>query len=360
MKFVSVIGARPQFVKAAMVSHALRSCAGHQEVVVHTGQHYDAGMSDVFFSELEMPEPGYNLRIGSGSHGLQTGRMLEGIEEVLLRERPECVLVYGDTNSTIAGALAATKLHIPVAHVEAGLRSFNRAMPEEINRILTDHASDLLLVPTELAIRNLVSEGVSAEKISLVGDVMFDAALYFAAKAMRQSQILSRLGVEPGRYVLATVHRAENTDSPERLQAIIAGLVRASQEIPVIVPLHPRTRKILNLGVQENSGGVIFIDPVGYLDMVNLEKHAAAIATDSGGIQKEAFFFRVPCLTLRTETEWIELVDLGWNRLVTAFHAETIAAELLEAIGRKGREGSPYGSGQAAKLICEAVFSLAR
>jgi len=326
MKCVTIVGARPQFIKAATVSRVLRSTPDITEILVHTGQHYDSNMSEVFFDELEIPQPDYHLGIGSGTHGSQTGKMLEAIEAVLIQEQPNWVLVYGDTNSTLAGALAAAKLHIPVAHVEAGLRSFNRRMPEEINRILTDHTSDLLFAPTDTAVKNLLHEGIPENKVHLVGDVMYDAALYYGAKADTHSQILSKLGLSPRGYILATIHRAENTDDAARLQAIFQGLMQVAQEIPVVLPLHPRTRKALereNL-FSEVSESLLLIEPVGYLDMVMLEKNACLIATDSGGVQKEAFFYHVPCVTLREETEWVELVEMGWNCLAIPCNFNTI------------------------------------
>lgn len=298
MKIVTVIGARPQFIKASVVSIQLLE-RGVQEVVIHTGQHFDPNMSDVFFTELEIPHPSVNLGIGGGSHGQNTGRMIEAVERTLLSEKPDMVMVYGDTDSTLAGALAAVKIRIPVAHVEAGLRSFNREMPEEINRVLTDHASTLLLAPTDLAVQQLAAEGIQESKIELVGDVMYDAALHFGQKADKESVILGRLGLLSKEYVLATVHREENTDDPQRLAAIVEGL--AASELPVVLPLHPRTRSRLaswNLTVPSR---IRVVEPVGYLDMVMLEKNALLIATDSGGLQKEAFFHRVPCVTLRNE-----------------------------------------------------------
>ena len=314
MKVVSVVGARPQFIKCAPVSCELRQVA--QEVLVHTGQHYDDSMSGVFFRDLGLPEPDYHLAVGSGSHGHQTGEMLKKIEEVLLKEEPDVVLVYGDTNSTLAGALAAAKLHIPVAHVEAGLRSYNRKMPEEINRVLTDHLSALLLCPTETAVENLRREGVT-KGVHLVGDVMYDALLDGVEIARRTSTILDRLVVEPQRYILATVHRAENTDQPQRLEGIVTALVGlAKAGHRVVFPVHPRTQKQLSLHSIELCEGVVQIDPVSYLDMVLLESMARLILTDSGGIQKEAYWLQVPCLTLRDETEWKETVQSGWNRLV--------------------------------------------
>ncbi len=358
MKIVSIVGARPQFIKAAAVSRALRAAPGVMEVLVHTGQHYDDNMSRVFFEELEIPEPDYHLGIGSGTHGAQTGRMLEAVEQVLLQERPDWVLVYGDTNSTLAGALAAAKLHIPVAHVEAGLRSFNRRMPEEINRVLTDHASDLLFAPTQAAVENLRREGIPEERIYLVGDVMYDAALYYGAKAERESRILERLALQPKGYLLATVHRAENTDDPVRLRAIFEGLAVAAREMPVVMPLHPRTRAALAREgmLAETSLHLRLIEPVGYLDMVLLEKNALLIATDSGGVQKEAFFYRVPCVTLREETEWVELVELGWNHLVSPMSRDRIKRAVVAQLAERDRDKpNLYGNGKAAHLIVEKL-----
>jgi UDP-GlcNAc3NAcA epimerase len=312
MKLLTVIGARPQFIKAAAVSRVIAERNDITEVIVHTGQHYDANMSDVFFQELDIPSPDYHLGIGGGTHGAMTGKQLEAIESVLLEERPDIVLVYGDTNSTLAGALAAVKLHIPVSHVEAGLRSFNRRMPEEINRILTDHASDMLFAPTETAMRNLAHEGIPAERTHLVGDVMYDACLYYSVRA-RAPDWFNALGVKEGEFVLATVHRAENTDDPARLAGILDGLGRCNR--PVILPVHPRTvGRITDLSMTL-SGSLHLMPPVGYLEMVWLEKHCALVATDSGGVQKEAYFHGKPCVTLRDETEWVELVDAGWNKL---------------------------------------------
>lgn len=357
MRICSVIGARPQFVKAAMLSHALSSTHGVEEILIHTGQHYDANMSDTFFSQLDIPPPKYNLGIGSGTHGDQTGRMLTAIEKVLLDERPDMVIVYGDTNSTLAAALAAAKLNIPVAHIEAGLRSFNRVMPEEINRVLTDHASELLFAPTTTSVENLRHEGIPESKISLVGDVMYDAALFYGDKARRKSNILEMQRLEPHRYVLATVHRAENTEDQDRLYAIFNGLSYIASTLPVIVPLHPRTRKILDQNGLLNRLGksIRVIEPVGYLDMIQLEQNAALIATDSGGVQKEAFFYKVPCVTLRGETEWVELVELGWNRIVPPVSAADISRSILDSIGSRGLEGTPYGDGNAAQLIVRIV-----
>lgn len=354
MKLVNIVGARPQFIKLAPILRVIerhnREHPDHpiREVLIHTGQHYDYEMSGVFFEELGLKAPDENLGVGSGTHGAQTGEMLRRIEQVLLRERPDWVMVYGDTNSTLAGALAAAKLHIPVAHVEAGLRSFNRRMPEEINRVLTDHISDLLFCPTETAVKNLEREGIT-RGVHLVGDVMYDAVLQYAELAERRSRILDELGLEKQGYALATVHRAENTDDPERLRAILLGLEGISREgLPVILPLHPRTRKeIRRLGIALDA--VRIVDPVSYLDMLLLEKNARAILTDSGGVQKEAFFFQVPCVTLREETEWVETVEAGWNVLVGC-EPERIVQAALEA--RPGVESAwPYGDGRAAERI---------
>lgn len=353
MKVVTVVGARPQFIKAAPVSRALVA-AGVEESIIHTGQHFDAGMSDVFFEELGVPLPSRHLGVSGGGHGAMTGAMLQALEPLLQDEQPAWVLVYGDTNSTLAGALAAAKLNIPVAHVEAGLRSFNRRMPEEQNRVVTDHLSDLLFTPTDAATARLQVEGISSERIRQVGDVMFDAALYYAERAAERSGILSRHGLEAGNYVLATVHRAENTDDPERLRSIIAGLDRVAEDLPVVLPLHPRTR----LALQREAltvRAINMIDPVGYLDMVALESHATVIATDSGGVQKEAYFHGVPCVTLRDETEWVELVELGWNRLAPAT-PEAIREAIHEAVGSRGVESIPYGDGNAAGRIAEVLI----
>jgi UDP-GlcNAc3NAcA epimerase len=328
-----------------------------KEVIVHTGQHYDENMSAVFFAEMEIPHPDYHLGIGSGTHGTQTGKMLESIEKVLLKERPDCVVVFGDTNSTLSGALAAVKLHIPVAHVEAGLRSFNRRMPEEINRVLTDHASDVLFAPTHVAVKNLQDEGIPTEKIHFVGDVMYDIAIYYSAIAEKKSNIMEQMNISSGKYVLATIHRAENTDDFTRLEAIFEGLRLVGREIPVILPLHPRTRRALkSTGLHEKMDGSIrLIDPIGYLDMVMLEKNASLITTDSGGVQKEAFFYRVPCVTLRDETEWVELVDLGWNRVIRPDNNSKIANEILSALDSRGDEGTPYGEGRAAEAVVKIL-----
>ncbi|MDN4592752.1 UDP-N-acetylglucosamine 2-epimerase (non-hydrolyzing) [Polycladomyces subterraneus] len=350
MKVVTVVGARPQFIKAAPVSRKLREKG--TEVLVHTGQHYDKSMSDVFFEELNIPAPDYHLGVGSKSHGAQTGEMLAKVEEVLLAEKPDCLLVYGDTNSTLAGALAAAKLHIPVAHVEAGLRSFNRRMPEEINRVLTDHVSRWLFCPTETAVRHLKNEGIT-DGVHLTGDVMMDAVLYNRQLADEKSNVLDRLGLSSRSYVLVTLHRAENTDVPERLEGIVRALNQLS--VPAVLPLHPRTRgKLAQTGLTIDNPNVRVIEPVGYLDMLQLESHAKKILTDSGGVQKEAFFVSVPCITMRDETEWTETVELGCNILVGAD-----TDKILDAVERFEVDFSSiapvFGDGHAADHIAERL-----
>jgi UDP-GlcNAc3NAcA epimerase len=357
VKLLTVLGARPQFIKACPLSRAL-AARGVEEVIVHTGQHYDELMSGVFFAEMEIPKPRHELGIGGLAQGAMTGRMLEALEAVMGAERPDWVLVYGDTNSTLAGALAAAKLCLPVAHVEAGLRSFNMAMPEEINRRLTDHVSSLLFAPTAAAVANLHNEGID-EGVERVGDVMYDAALQFGDAARERSTILRRLGLERGRYVLATVHRAENTDDPRRLEVILAALGEVAAETSVVLPLHPRTRKVLEQGAAPRPGSLRLIEPLGFLDMVMLEQHAALIATDSGGVQKEAYFYGVPCVTLRDETEWVELVECGANALSPPLSRDAVAAAL-----RRGLERGPlpkdrpllYGDGRASQRIAELLM----
>ncbi|MBN2006819.1 MAG: UDP-N-acetylglucosamine 2-epimerase (non-hydrolyzing) [Anaerolineae bacterium] len=344
-KIVTVVGARPQFIKAAPVSRALRKA--HTEVLVHTGQHYDENMSSVFFAELDLPQPDVNLGVGSGPHGAQTAAMLAGIEQTLLAEKPDWVLVYGDTNSTLAGALAAAKLHIPVAHVEAGLRSFNRRMPEEINRVLTDHISELLFCPSQTAVDHLTAEGI-IHGVHLVGDVMMDALTFAAARAQTHSNILQRLGLDEKDFLLATVHRAENTDNPDRLRAILEAFSALDETI--VFPVHPRTRaRIEVLNLQSKSRNLKSIEPVGYLDMVRLEQAARMILTDSGGIQKEAYWLGVPCVTLRDETEWVETVEAGWNMLVGA-DAERIVTAVRDFDLSKNRPPL-YGDGRVAERI---------
>lgn len=341
-RVISIVGARPQFVKAAAVGRAFRRRSDLEERLVHTGQHFDDAMSRVFFDELAIPAPAHHLGIHDGGHGAMTGRMLEAIEGVLLGERPDLVVVYGDTNSTLAGALAAAKLHLPVAHVEAGLRSFNRRMPEEINRVVADHVSTLLFCPTTEAVRNLEHEGIRSG-VHHVGDVMYDATLFAREAALARSSILDRLGLEPGGYAVCTVHRAENTDAPERLAAIVAHLEEAARERPVVFPVHPRTRKALarhGLALE----GPRLIDPLGYLDLSRLLASAAIVLTDSGGLQKEAYFHGVPCVTLRDETEWVETVSHGWNRLWRGADFVTPRRPIAD-----------YGEGDAAGRIVDLI-----
>lgn len=359
MKLVNIVGTRPQFIKVGAVLRAIeRHNQSHphaqvREVLVHTGQHYDYQMSQVFFDELELKRPEYHLGVGSGTHAFQTGEMLKRVEDVLVGERPDILVAYGDTNSTLAGALAAAKVHVPVAHVEAGLRSFNRAMPEELNRVLTDHVSDLLFCPTEAAVQNLRREGI-VRGVSQVGDVMHDSVLYCVERAERRSTILKRLELAPKGYTLATVHRAENTDDPIRLRAIFHALAEVARDRHlIVVPLHPRTRERLE-SLPESFAELRFIEPVSYLDMLLLEKHAKLIATDSGGVQKEAYLLAVPCVTLRDETEWVETVQAGWN---------VLAGTEIERITEAMRGGAPpssrpscYGDGRAAEHVVSRLL----
>jgi len=354
-KILTVLGARPQIIKASVVSHAIAATPGLTEVLVHTGQHFDANMSDVFFADLGMATPDYFLNIHGGTHGAMTGRMLEAVEKVMLQEMPDVVLVYGDTNSTLAGALAAAKLHIPVAHVEAGLRSFNIAMPEEINRILTDRISRWLFTPTQAASANLQREGYAVDKVIGVGDVMYDVALHHGSRVQPGTGVMAKLGLTEKKYVLATIHRQENTDHPQRLAAIVDALAIAARKLPVVWPLHPRTRAVLQKAghLDTLAQHVKLIEPVGYLDMVQLEKYAALIATDSGGVQKEAFFFKVPCVTLRDETEWVELVEARWNTLAPPVDAGHLHTAMMAALGSRGQEVQPYGVGDAARRVVD-------
>ncbi len=348
VKIVTILGARPQFIKAAAVSSVISS--HFDEVLVHTGQHYDPNMSAVFFEELNIPNPKYHLNIGSGPHGAMTGAMLTEIEKVLEIEKPDFVLVYGDTNSTIAGALAASKLLFPVIHVEAGLRSFNKAMPEEQNRILTDHISKILFAPTQTSVQNLQNEGITKD-VYLVGDVMYDGILHFTKIAQEKSRILESLNLEAGKFLLCTIHRAENTDSLEKLAAIFEGL-NASKEL-IVLPLHPRTLKCISDYGLKLADTIRVIDPVGYLDMVHLESSAKKIVTDSGGIQKEAFFLGIPCITLREETEWVETVENGWNILVGA--DELKIAEAIRNFNPSEERKVYFGDGTAAQKMVETI-----
>ena len=382
MKICTIIGARPQFIKAAPVSRAIAEHNHLAEIIIHTGQHFDADMSDVFFKELNIPKPDYNLGINSSSHGAMTGRMLEKIEEILIKENPDYVLVYGDTNSTLAGALAAVKLHIPIAHVEAGLRSFNREMPEEHNRVLTDHCADILFCPTETAVNNLRNEGFtnivtnpsplipnpySLPLVTNVGDTMYDAVLRFSEIAQRRSTILEDLEIKPKEYLLATVHRPYNTDIPENLESIISAFLEINE--PIIFPVHPRTRQKLNSlpahqlksssthqfasSPAQQLKSLIPIPPVGYLDMLILEQNARVILTDSGGMQKEAYFFGAPCVTMRTETEWVETVEAVWNIVVGADREKIV--EAVRSFKTDNPRPELYGDGSAAEKIVKIL-----
>jgi len=350
MKIVTIVGARPQFIKCAPLSRELRR--EHTEVLVHTGQHYDYGMSDVFFADLAIPEPDYNLGVGSGPQGMQTGEILARVEDVLLKEEPDLAIVFGDTNSTLAGALAAVKLHIPVAHVEAGLRSFDRTMPEEINRVVTDHVSALLFCPTETAVRNLAREGIR-NGVFLVGDVMVDALAYNRGIAAERSRVLPRFGLQPGNYLVLTVHRPANTDSREHMEAILAALGDAG--LPVLFPIHPRTRKMLELyGLRDRlPENILATEPLGYLDMLEAMACAGKVLTDSGGVQKEAYLLGVPCITLRETTEWVETVQDGWNVLVGA-DRERIGDAVRNFAPKKERSmifGEVGASGRISSLL---------
>lgn len=350
MKVVTILGARPQFIKAATVSREFRK-AGVHEVIIHTGQHYDHNMSQVFFEEMEIPAPDYNLEISGLNHGAMTGRMMERVEEILLQQKPDRVLVYGDTNSTLAGALAAAKLHIPVVHVEAGLRSFDMNMPEEINRILTDRISQILFCPTQTAVRNLENEGYSNFNcdIALSGDVMYDAVLHYKEKISSHSTIIEKEHLQNKSFVLATLHRAENTNQPDRLQQICEAFSQIHQEIEVVLPLHPRTRSyIQSQGLTLHAH---LIEPVGYFDMLALLQKCSVVMTDSGGLQKEAYFFGKHCLTLRDQTEWIELVEAGANEIVGADKTKIINAFARVTQSNPFNGSLLYGNGHAAKQI---------
>jgi len=357
-KVATIVGTRPQFVKAAAVSRVLRAAPAMTEILIHTGQHFDDNMSDVFFREMEIPAPNYNLEIGVGTQGEQTARMLEKAERVLLQERPDIVLLYGDTNSTLAGALAAAKLMIPIAHVEAGLRSNNKRMSEEINRIVADHLSILHFAPTDGAVANLLREGVPSQSIHKVGDVMYDAARHYAERIKAEDTVRLPPTLSSKGYVLATVHRAENTDDPASLRAIVDGLGLIASKLPVIFPIHPRTRGALEANglLDRIKSTTIAVDPVSYFQMIHLEMNAALIVTDSGGVQKEAFFFDVPCVTVRDETEWSELIELGWNRLSPPLRGPAAIAETAAAmLNFAGPAAQPYGTGNAARAIVDVL-----
>lgn len=348
MRVLSVIGARPQFVKAALLS-AEFARRGIEEVLVHTGQHYDRSMSDVFFEQLNIPQPKYQLGVGSGGHGAQTGEMLKRLEPVVMDESPDWLLVYGDTNSTLAGALVGAKLHVRVAHVEAGLRSFNRSMPEEINRIVADHVGDLLLVPNDQAARQLASEGI-VEGVRVVGDLMVDLAMQVAASLPQQPPILEELGLTPRAYSVATIHRASNTDEPETFARLIEGLRGVG--MPVVFPVHPRTREMARAAGAGKDDNIMLVEPLPYVEMMALVSRSCTVFTDSGGLQKEAFVLKVPCVTLREETEWLETLEDGWNVLAGSDPRKIVAAsKRLTPV----RQGSPYGDGHAAKNIADAL-----
>jgi UDP-GlcNAc3NAcA epimerase len=350
-KIVTIVGARPQFIKAATVSRVIIERGDINEVLIHTGQHFDSNMSDVFFEELDIRPPDINLGIGGGSHGQNTGRMIESIEKSLLIEKPDWVLVYGDTDSTLAGTLAAVKLNIPIAHVEAGLRSFNRHMPEEVNRILTDHAASLLFVPTKTAADNLVKEGIAESKIKMVGDVMYDATLYYLDRAFQPASFKLAEGAQ---FFLCTIHRAENTNNLARLKAIVKLLNELAENIPIILPLHPRTKEALNrLQLEKLSHNIKIINPVTFLEMNWLLSQCEIVLTDSGGVQKEAYFHRKPCITLRDETEWIELVASGWNHLVSPLKAKSADIITFSKNQMSIQSEALYGDGMASYSIVD-------
>ncbi len=375
MKLVTIIGARPQFIKAAALSRAIRNHYADQiqEVIVHTGQHYDDNMSQVFFDELQIPRPDYNLHVGSASHGVQTARMTEGIEALLIKEQPDFIILYGDTNSTLAGAVAAAKIHVPIVHIEAGLRSFNKSMPEEINRIVCDHCSTLLFSPTKAGFENLKREGfpidnhppytIDNPKVFHCGDIMYDNSLHFADIAEEKTDIIQRLELTNKPFILATIHRDSNTDHPERLSAIFKALIQLSEECQVVLPLHPRTSKLLKVNLNEelqkqifNTPNIKLIPPVSFLEIIALERHAQLVMTDSGGVQKEAYFFQKPCIILRPETEWVEIVETG-----NAILADADESRILQAW--QHFKGNPptifpeiFGDGHAAEFMLEKII----
>lgn len=376
-KVITIIGARPQIIKASAISRAIKQKFSSQleEILVHTGQHYDENMSKLFFEELAIPEPAYNLNVGSGSHGAQTAKMIDGLEQLFQKENPDAVIVYGDTNSTIAGALAAVKIHIPVVHIEAGLRSFNKQMPEEINRIACDHMSTLLFTPTKTGLLNLTNEGfkeqdlpasVDAPKVYHCGDIMYDNSLYFSTVSDEKSTVLKKQNLEQGNFILCTIHRDANTDQPEKLTAIFEALLQIQEQSgqKIVLPLHPRTKSKLQENVAPsvfqkvtNNRSILIIEPVGFLDVIALEKNASIIVTDSGGLQKEAFFFQKPCIILRPQTEWIEIVENG-NAILTDADNKKIVEAFEKLTSEKGFSYPPfYGDGNAAAFICEKILS---
>ena len=370
IKIVTVIGARPQIIKAAALSRAIKNKFSDKikEVIIHTGQHYDENMSQVFFDELGIPAPDYNLGVGSGSHGVQTAKMIEGIEEILLKEKPDYLVVYGDTNSTLAGAIAASKIHIPIVHIEAGLRSFNKAMPEEINRICCDHCSTMLFSPTSTGYKNLINEGFSPNNekpfnidnpgIYHCGDVMYDNSLYFGSTANSQEPTAK------SNYILCTIHRNNNTDEPDRLKSIVDALIKISEEKDIIIPLHPRTKKLLdvNLDLETyntfiNRSSIHIIEPVSFLEMISLEKNAELVITDSGGVQKEAYFFKKPCIIIRSETEWKEIVEVGAALIADADKDKIIEGYYHFKDNRIEEFPEIFGDGKAAEFICNELIS---
>ena len=376
MKFVTIIGARPQIIKAAALSRAIRNHYTGQivEVIVHTGQHYDENMSQVFFDELQIPRPDYNLHVGSASHGVQTARMTEGIESLLIKERPDFIVLYGDTNSTIAGAVAAAKIHVPIVHIEAGLRSFNKSMPEEINRIVCDHCSTLLFTPTKAGLENLKREGfpmdnagpytIDNPKVWHCGDIMYDNSLHFADIAETKTDIINRLNLCGKHFILATIHRDSNTDHLERLSAIFKALIQLSEECQIVLPLHPRTSKLLKTNLNEelqqqifNNTNINLIPPVSFLEMIALERHAQLVMTDSGGVQKEAYFFQKPCIILRPETEWVEIVETGNAVLVDADENRIMQAWQHFKDNPPTEFPEIFGDGHASEFMLEKIIS---
>ncbi len=362
MKLITIIGARPQFIKASALFKSMELVPGSSllldQKILHTGQHYDSNMSDCFFEDLGIPQPSYELGIGGGSHGANTGRMLEEIEKILIADKFDGVIVYGDTDSTLAGSLAASKLKIPVFHIEAGLRSFNRSMPEEQNRVITDHLSELCFAPTPLAIQNLRSEGIADERIVKTGDIMADTARIFSISLNRRNELLKRLGCFEKNFILATIHRAENVDNPQKLLSILSAL--AKQKIPVLLPLHPRTKaRIEQFNLHKLIANLQITEPLGYLDMVMLEKKADLIITDSGGIQKEAYFQGTPCVTIREETEWVELIDTGWNKLADPNNKDAIIDSISNQLNFELSQPRPnlYGDGFSAKTIISKLLN---
>lgn len=356
MRIATIIGARPQFVKAAVVSREISKRSGISESIIHTGQHFDHNMSEVFFTEMDIPKPNYQLQIHSLSHGAMTGRMLEELEKLYGEILPDAVLVYGDTNSTLAGALAASKLQIPVFHVEAGLRSFNMAMPEEINRILTDRISNLLFCPTDQAVKNLLNEGFKNHQYARIvksGDVMEDAALYYADKYDENSRLFDSYNLSKGDFALCTIHRQENTDDPDKLLEIISALNELNKRIKIVLPIHPRTKQRIDLLDVRFEG--LLLEPVGYLDMIQLIQNSTLVLTDSGGLQKEAFFFSKYCITMREETEWVELVDSGYNQLAGNSKSRIIKAFDMVYNKAYPQKNDLYGGGNAATLICNEI-----